>query len=102
MNMVEIAPDSDPNPQLDSGQAKRYFFQHRQGDTSHIDHEGAEFATLGEAEHEAVRSVREIIASMLMAEGEVEWDGSIEIISDAGDVLRTVTYLNAANVPNIG
>jgi hypothetical protein len=97
--MAEAAPNATGASQGTPAQAERYFFRHRQGTTTFTDSEGSEFANLPEAEHEAISSLREIIASMLLTSDEMAWDGAIEIVNEHGDVLLTVTYLQAAGVP---
>jgi hypothetical protein len=92
--MEEAVPES---PVPDS--AGHYYFRHRQGNTSLADLEGAKFSSLQEAEGEAISSLREIIAALLLTTDIMIWDGAIEIINEGGEVLKTVTYLAAARVP---
>jgi hypothetical protein len=98
--MAEAVPNQITEPPVPE-RAERFYFRHRQGDTSVDDLEGAEFPSLQEAAGEAVSSLREIIAAMLLTTDVMVWDGAIEIINESGQVLKTVTYIAAAGVPDM-
>jgi hypothetical protein len=98
--MAEVVLDTAAKSDPGAGPIGRYYFRHRQGTVSVADLEGAEFSSLEAAECEAISSLREIIAGMLLTIDEMLWDGAIEIVSETGEVLRTVTYLVAAGVPD--
>lgn len=69
----------------------RYYFHVRKHDVLEEDPEGAEFASLDEAYHEAVLAAREILAEKVLTNEVI--DGQIfEITAEDGTVLRTVPF----------
>jgi len=69
----------------------RYYFHVRKDGVLEKDPEGAEFASVDEAYHEAVKAAREIIGDKV-ANGEIVNGQTFEITSESGDIVGLVPY----------
>lgn len=69
----------------------RYFFNLRRNDTLIEDIEGSEYDTLRAAYEDAVESVREMVAELVL-KGEPIDGEALEIANVQGDVLASVSY----------
>jgi hypothetical protein len=67
-----------------------YFLHVLNGGTRTLDAEGAEYANLDEAKHEAIESARELVGHAALQGHQLQLSSLIEITNDAGTVLATV------------
>jgi Domain of unknown function (DUF6894) len=72
-----------------------YFLHVLNGGTRTLDPEGAEYANLDEAKHEAIESARELVGHAALQGHQLQLSSLIEITKDAGTVLATVHFKDA-------
>jgi hypothetical protein len=99
--MAKPAQDH-PSEKAETELAQHYFFNHRDSDGYASDEEGASFISLAEAIAEARRSACEMISEKLLTGDRLDWHSVIEIVDETGKIVSTLTYLDAARVPQDG
>ena len=76
----------------------RFFFRVRDGDGLSEDPEGSELPNLDAARAEALAAARQLVADRLRR-GDLSGGQAFEICDDAGRLLATVSFGDAAKLP---